>query len=393
MKRVYYILCIILLLAAYSCRESAEEHAHDHDQEQDGIHEHDDLSHESRSGELEEESSSTHIHGTSEYSLFTVVEEPFSFAIKTGGRIMVDSKDVMIITAKSSGLVSMISDYLFPGVKIGNGDIMFTISGSQLTEGNTELRFKQVKADLEQAKANFERAEKLISDKIITEENYLSVKNNYEKLQNEYDNLSATKGGNLVSSPGDGYIKDIFVVEGQKVEAGQELASIVAAHNLVLRADVSPDNLAFINDVEGANFRVGYRNDLYKLSELNGRKISYGKSTDQSSYYIPVYFRMDYIPELIDGTFAEVFLLGKEIKDAVAIPDSALLEEYGQTYVYIAESDGDFTRRNVVTAQGDGKRTLIISGLKAGERIVASGTYHIRLSQSSSTAPSHNHNH
>lgn len=386
MKRVYFILYVILLFSAFACRDRSGEHNHEHDQDQAVVHENDDHS------EAIDEDKSSHIHDTSEYSLYTVVREPFSFAIKTGGRIMVDSKDIIIITAKSSGLVSMINDYLFPGVKIGNGDIMFTISGSQLAEGNTELRFKQVKADLDQAKANFDRAEKLISDKIITEESYLLVKNNYEKLLNEYENLSATKGGNLVSSPGNGYIKDIFVVEGQKVEAGQELASIVSEHNLVLRADVSPDKLAFLDDVAGANFRVGYSNNLYKLSELNGRIISYGKSTDESSYYIPLYFRMDYVPDLIDGTFAEVYLLGKEIKDAIAIPDSALLEEYGLTYVFVAEADGDFIKRNVVTAQGDGDRTMIISGLEPGEKIVSRGTYHIKLSQSSSVAPSHNHN-
>ncbi|HLN21814.1 MAG TPA: efflux RND transporter periplasmic adaptor subunit [Bacteroidales bacterium] len=384
MKKLYFIISVIIIIPFIfvSCNNSSTESTGTEENE---------LHQEAESNDT----SAGHSHDSTEYSLMTIRKEPFSFSIKTGGRIMVDSKDIVIITAKTSGIVSMVNDYLFPGVKIGKGDIMFTISGSQLAEGNTELTLRQVKADLDEASANYERAKKLIADKIITEENFLSVKNNYDKLLNEYENLSSTSGsnGNVVSSPGAGYIKELFVVEGQKVEPGQELASIVSEHNLVLRADISPDKLSIIPSVESANFTVGYSKRLYKISEMNGRKISHGKSTGESSFYVPVYFRMDFMPELIDGTFAEVYLIGKEAVNAITVPDDALLEEYGKLFVYVADDDGEFLKRYVETGNGDGEKTMIISGLEEGEKIVSSGAYHIKISQTSTAVPSHNHNH
>jgi hypothetical protein len=233
----------------------------------------------------------------------------------------------------------------------------------------------------------------MISEKIITEEHFLSLKNNYEKVLNEFNNLNGTFGqnGNSISSPDLGYIREIFVTEGQKVTPGQALASIVIEHNLVLRADISPEYLDALPLIEKANFRVSYSNHLYKTEEMNGEKISFGKSTGENSFYIPVYFRMSYNPDLIEGTFAEVYLIGKEINEALIVPNSSLLEEYGKFYLYVEDPDGDFIKTYIVPGYTNGEYTQVLTGLTENDVIVTTGVYQIKLSQMSAGAPSHNH--
>jgi RND family efflux transporter MFP subunit len=392
-----YILSVILILLIACTRQSSEL---DHDDHQSAgteeviadSHEHE----HSDEADHSEEAEGTHeeLPDSAGYTLLTLKKQPFVFTLRTAGRIMVDSRDVVIVTAKSSGLVNMTNDYLFPGVKIFRDDILFTISGAQLAEDNTELNFMQVKADLDRASVNYDRAQKLIADRIITEDHFLTVKNEYEKLLNEYDNLNATTGrnGNMVKAAWSGYIKEIFVTEGQKVTAGQQLASIVTEHNLVLKADVSPNYLNVLSSIQSANFTVGYSKKLYRISEMNGRKISQGKSTGENSYYIPVYFRMDYLPELIEGTFAEIYLVGKEIPDAIVIPNTALMEEFGKLYVFVAHDDGDFIKRYIETGNSDGEKTMVSAGLSENETVVATGTYRVKLSQTVTVAPDpHNH--
>jgi len=328
-----------------------------------------------------------------DHTVITLKKQPFAFIVKTGGRIMVDRKDIIIVTAKSSGIVKFIDHFLFPGVKISTGQQLFTISGDQLADDNTELNFSQIKADLEQATANYERAKKMISDKIITEEHFLSMKNEYDKALNEFNNLNGTSGknGKLISSPDKGYIREIYITEGQKVTSGQELASIVIEHNLVLKADVSPEYLNLLPTIEKANFKVGYSKHLFKTDELDGKKISFGKSPGENSFYIPVYFRMKYNPDLIEGTFAEVYLIGKEIKDAIVVPNSSLMEEYGKLFVYVEDFDGDFLKRYIKSGYSNGEYTQVLDGLAENEKIVATGTYQVKLSQMSNSAPAHNH--
>ncbi len=328
-----------------------------------------------------------------DHTVLTLKKQTFAFVVKASGRIQVDSKDIIVITAKSSGIVKFIDHFLFPGVKISKGQKLFTISGEQLAGDNTELSFNQIKADLDQATANYDRAKKMISEKIITEEHFLSMKNTYEKAMNEYNNLKGAfgKNGMAITATDNGYIRDIYVTEGQMVTSGQQLAKIVIEHNLVLKADMSPEYMEQLPHIAKANFQVGYSKKLYRTDEMNGEKISYGKSTGENSFYIPVYFRMSYNPELIEGTFAEVFLIGKEIPDAIVVPNSALMEEYGKLYVYVEDFDGDFLKRYILTGSSNGEYTQVLKGLSENEVIVATGAYNIKLSQMSTSAPAHNH--
>src|SRR4030043_1686304 len=55
------------------------------------------------------------LQDSSDYTILMLWKQPFAFTLRTGGRILVDSKDLSIITAKSSGLVKLKDDYLFPG--------------------------------------------------------------------------------------------------------------------------------------------------------------------------------------------------------------------------------------------------------------------------------------
>jgi RND family efflux transporter MFP subunit len=390
------ILFFLFIAAFISCGRTVHNDEHSHAGEEPGLHKHDEGEHDHEAGPmLHKHDEVEHDHetagaGSAGYKLLKLEKQPFSFVLRTGGRISVDSRDIVFVTARSSGLVKLSNDYLFPGIRISSGEVLFTISGEQLAEDNTELNFRQIKADLGQATANYNRAKQLISDRIITETDYLAAKNEYEKLLNTYENLNATSGGNLVRASGGGYLKEIFVTEGQKVTAGQKLASLVIEHNLVLKADVSPDHLGVLPSITTANFTVGYSDRLYRLSDMNGRKISAGKSTGENSYYIPLYFRLDFRPELIEGTFAEVYLIGGEIKDAIVVPNTALMEEYGKMYVFVAGGD-EFVKRYIQTGYTDGERTLVYSGLAGNETIVADGTYRVKLMNTVTTSPSHKH--
>jgi RND family efflux transporter MFP subunit len=376
MKRITFSISILLFITLTGCSDRSK-----------SVSEHS----EAKSGNHVESADSSEHH--EDHTVLILKKQPFASVVKTGGRIMVDSKDIIVITSKSSGIIKLNDHFLFPGVKVSKGQRLFTISGQQLADDNTELKIQQIKADLEEASLNFERARKMIEDKLITEERFLSSKNEYEKTLNEYNNLNSTSGkdGNTVSSPDEGYFREIFITEGQKVNSGQPLASIVIEHNLVLKADISPDYLKALASIEKANFRVAYSDRLFKTDEMNGKKISFGKSTGDNSFYIPVYFRMDYDPELIEGTFVEVYLISEETENAIVVPNTALMEEYGKIYVYVEDFDGDFLKRYVIPGLNNGEFTQILEGLAENETIVATGAYQVKLSQMSNSAPAHNH--
>jgi len=360
--------------------ESNDHEGHDHSAEEE--------SHEGHDHEAES-------HGT-EIDFKSVVIKPqqFNQIIKTSGELSSDAKDKSYITAKSAGIVEFTNHFLFPGVNVKKGQELFKVTGGNLSENNIEVRFKQVKSEYTKALNNFERAEKLIADKLISEKEYLDIKSEYQSVKADFENLkrNVSNSGNHIVAPYKGYIAEVFVTEGQSVEAGEKLVSLVEEHMLVLKAFIAPEKIDEVQNVTSANFTTSYNNKVYELCDLHGEKISVGRSTSENSFYIPVYFKMDYQKELIPGTFAEVFLIGKTIENAFVISKDAILEEFGKYYVYIDKGHEEFEKRYITLGGSNGFQTQVLEGLNAGDKVVSEGAYQVKLAQMK-TLPAHSHSH
>ncbi len=335
------------------------------------------------------------VHYPEEIRLDTVRTGSFAEILKTSGVLIAGNGNLVHITARSSGIVDFTTFPAYPGMKVSKGQILFLISGGGLADDNPITKIEHLKSDLERAKANYERAQKLLPEKIITQEHFLSMKNEYEKIETEYSNLIRNfRENNAVAvAPEDGYIRDIYITAGQKISSGQLLASVQKTDGMVLKVLLPPDKAAKASSVSEAWFRLASFGKLYKTEELNGKIISAGKSTGENSYFLPLFFSIDYLPEVPEGTFAEVYLRGREIPDAITIPNSAVMEEFGRYYVYVKDEDGDFIKRYIIRGGDDGERTIVTEGLLGDEVIISEGGWQVKLSQMAGTVPAHVHNH
>ena len=77
----------------------------------------------------------------------------------------------------------------------------------------------------------------------------------------------------------------------------------------------------------------------------------------------------------------------------VAIPASALMDDAGQSVVSVLREGESFERRIVTAGPRDGDRVAIVSGIKAGERVVSQGAYQVKLAASAPAAMGHGHAH
>jgi RND family efflux transporter MFP subunit len=329
-----------------------------------------------------------------EHTAIKLKKQDFSFIVRAGGTILPDSKDVINVTSKTAGIVRLTDHFLFPGMKVKKGTPLFIISGDELTSDNTELALTEAKSDYDRAKAMHERAERLIVNKLITMDHYLGVKNDYEKATVRYNNLRAaySANGNVVTAPADGFINQVYITEGTKVTTGETLLSVIIEHNLVLKADVSPQHIARLGEVQHANFRMVYDQMVYRTDEMNGKKISYARSTGANSFYIPLYFSIDFHPGLVPGTYAEVWLRGAPRSGCIVVPNTAILEEFGKFFVYVEDANHHFVKRYISRGMTNGTDTEVVEGLAENEIVVATGAYAIKMSQMSTTAPdTHKH--
>ncbi len=320
-------------------------------------------------------------------------KQPFSSVIKTSGQLIPDKSDEILITAPVNGVISYSSSNLFQGSKVNRGKNLFQVSGGNLIDNNIKIRYQQAKSSLDKLTTEYERASKLIVDKIISEKDFLQIKMEYEQESVDFDNLEGSylNSGLSVSSPATGYINSVYVNEGEYVEQGQIIASVIKNKSIIIKAEVPQQYFTKLNSISSANIRTLYDQKLYDIEYLDGRKISAGQTANMSPYYVPVFFRINNNGMLISGSIIEVYLKTNIIEDCLVVPKTAILEEQGKYYVYVREGKKEFHKHSVVLGQENGADVRVLSGFGPNSEIVIKGAYHIKLASMSSSLPAHSH--
>ena len=315
----------------------------------------------------------------------------FSQVIKTSGQIQSAQGDEATIVAITNGIVSFPARSIIEGAPVGTGTTIVTISARNLYEGDPVAK---AKITYETALKEFKRAEGLVKDKIISEKEFEQSRLKYENARTAYEAqaTNVTASGVKVTTPISGYIKNRLVNQGEFVSVGQPIATVSKNRRLQLRADVSENYFNELGKIRNANFVVSYNNKAYRLADLNGRLLSFGKAADETSFYIPVTFEFDNIGDFIPGSYVEVYLLATPQNNVISIPVSALTEEQGIYFVYLQIGEEEFLKREIAIGESDGKNVRVLSGLSTGDKVVIKGAYQVKLASNSSVLPEgHSH--
>jgi RND family efflux transporter MFP subunit len=318
------------------------------------------------------------------------VMEYFGQVIKTTGQIESSQADETIIPAKTSGTV-LFNRNIVEGQAIQAKQELFIVSGSGTAEKNLNVQFIEAQTNYQKADADYKRARELSKDKIISEKEFLEIKSVYETAQAVYDNLykNFSSDGQRVSSPISGFVKQLFVSNGQYVETGQALVGVSKNQSLLIKADVQLKYASLLPLIVSATIKSSNKQRVYSLSELNGKILSYGKSVTENNYMLPVIFQINNKGDFIPGSFVEIYIKTQSDKPVMTIPDTSITEEQGNYFVYVQLTSNSFEKREVGIGMTDGIKTEILSGLTAGDKIVTKGVVSVKLSQSSKNIDPH----
>lgn len=402
------ILIIMAALCFYGCKDTKQQnhnhsHAtanihteHEHNGHEHEIHAHrggnhatENAEHEGHTDEIiftQEQAART------EFKVEEVYLGPFNQIIKTTGQILPAPGDESVIVATTSGIISYADNKLAAGTAVKQGVSLFNIMTKDLGEGDYYTR---IYANYKKTKAEYERAQKLIADKIVSQKEFETITLNYQNAQIAYDAISGKQSAKGVSikNPLTGFIKNISVKDGEYVTAGQAIATISQNKRLVLRADVSERHYPSLRNIRSANFQTPYDNRVYELTRLSGKLLSVGKAARENTFFIPVTFEFDNQGDVIPGSFVEIYLISSPVENVISIPITALTNEMGYFYVYKQLDAEGYKKQEVKIGANDGKNVQILSGLHAGERVVTQGAYQVKMASASASIPGHTHNH
>jgi len=184
------------------------------------------------------------------------------------------------------------------------------------------------------------------------------------------------------------------VEQGDAVTAGETLFTIAADNQYVVKAQVDEQDIINVRVGQAANISgQDFPNHVIRGHVVRIDPVAQ-KSSDASSTAMQVLttIALDSSPAYLkDGMSADVDIITSNVPHAIAIPTEAIEKSGSTSYVYVV-TGGVAKRRTVTLGRSGDTTTLVKSGLKPGEVIVAAKAQGLkdgtRVTPQPSTSPS-----
>ncbi len=194
-----------------------------------------------------------------------------------------------------------------------------------------------------------------------------------------------------LKAPIDGVVNTRHFALGERVEAGHLLMTLVDTRRVWVRLFVPASDVANATTITGATFAVEGGATVFRAN----RVVSIGQVLDMERRALPVVLEVENTDRALRvGMMATGrVLIGRPTRGLI-VPTAAIRNEDGMLVTYVQIGGETFERRALTIGPSDGEWTLVMSGVRRGERVVTIGAYQVRLSSLSTTEISdHGHPH
>ena len=173
-------------------------------------------------------------------------------------------------------------------------------------------------------------------------------------------------------APITGVLTGVFVVNGQLVEAGQKLMTLLDPTVVWVHADVYE---ADVSSVQRSTRAVITSQTMPDLA-LNGRRVALGVTQGEVPGAVEAWFEVPNVGgRLRVGTLVEVGIEEGGAESALVVPRTAVFEKDGRKLVFVHTAPERFTAREVTLGTSLGARVAVSGDLNPGDRVVVSGGY------------------
>jgi hypothetical protein len=191
-----------------------------------------------------------------------------------------------------------------------------------------------------------------------------------------------------------------FIVIGQRL-----LRPSVAGTATVAAADSADRRRLYIRvpehaaeelrqgQVSGAWFKQAESIEILDATR-GARVVQVGTAIDPVSRTVPVVIEYPAArgPNLI-GASLTAHVYTEPAKPRLTIPATAVIDDGGRPVIYVQTGGESFTRRAVELGIQDGAWIEVLSGVQAGERVVSTGAYYVKLASAGGDEIGHGHAH
>ncbi|WP_258808105.1 efflux RND transporter periplasmic adaptor subunit [Pseudidiomarina sp. CB1] len=264
-----------------------------------------------------------------------------------------------------------------------------------------QLELSNAQAQLNLAKQEVERLQLLVKSGAIPASRLAEAHAEQQRYQAQVTateariaqrQLGESAGGIALKSPISGKILLQHLASGMYVDAQQTLLELAAADQQWLRLAIPERFSDHVKAISGAWLETA--NGLVRLDATNAQVAARDLAVNETSrtFAVTLAFATETWHPMIGTTYAAHALTDAH-DSALAVPVSAVIRQEGKDVVFVHTSGETFARREVELGIRDGAWIEVKRGVTAGERVVSTGAYDVRLAAIGGEEIGHGHAH
>lgn len=291
-------------------------------------------------------------------SILEVQESTFRNFLEVQGRI--DAEDNVQVSPEAQGVVTAV--YASIGQNVGRGQVLAQIDDKVLRQNISELQ-----TQLNLANTLFQRQKNLWDQKIGTEVQYINARTQKEAAERRIATLRSQAAMYKIKAPISGTIDAMDLKVGSVASPGMSLIRIINASKLKAKAQVAESYAGRVS--QGDNVQVV----LPDLPDTINTKISFAsKAIDPVSRSFNVEIKLPSNGRYRPNMVSILKIVDYTNDKALVVPISAIQKAENGDYLFISEN-GKAKRVNVQTGKTSEGRAEILTGLKAGDKVIIAG--------------------
>jgi RND family efflux transporter MFP subunit len=281
--------------------------------------------------------------------------------------------DAVTLAFKISGRVADIP--VAKGMAVKKGQLL-----AELDKRDVELQVEASRAALHEAELRLERARRLLQHSAISEQEVESIENAVAQAESQYENSVDLLNDTRIVAPFAGVVERTYVDAFQRVSSGENIVRIVNPVSTTV-GFTAPEELVSQLSLPTTRFTVEF--DAWRGVHFDAVIKSYAR-TSSDALGFPVSLRLVDVDtsryRISPGmTCVATVTTPESDRRAVVVPLTAIYAPVGDgDYVWIIDRDNRVYRTPVELGSLTGDASVVVlRGIKAGERVVAAGVYHL----------------
>jgi RND family efflux transporter MFP subunit len=272
-------------------------------------------------------------------------------------------KTVSVFDATLAGKVAGLVEELRvqEGDRVKSGETLIVLDSRDL-----RAQLQQIQAELDNAEERYRRMQQLFAEQLAARQDLENAERSFKVAEAAKRSIEANLTYTVIKAPFDGAITAKLAEVGELATPGRPLLKMEDDRHLRLEATVAADDVGALRPGQTVTVRL----DAFGEAMISGRIAEILPAADPSTHSVTVKADLTWRDGLKSGLFGRmIFPIGSS--KVLTLPLTAIRQQADLARIYVVNDAGVIQARLVKMGKIRQERAEILSGLDAGETVVA----------------------